>query len=62
MSSKPFGADSLASRASRHEAGVVVVECDTEAVGVIERFESVLVKDSKVAMVAKEAEEERNCG
>ena len=38
MSSKDLGAEELASRASRHEAGELVAACETVAAGVIDRL------------------------
>lgn len=59
MSSKSFGADPLASRASRQAAGELVAACDTDATGAIERAARDCVRDSRVAMVAG-GEEEAN--
>lgn len=51
MSSKAFGEDSLAIKASFHAAGEVAVACSRDAAGFIERAARELVMDSREAIV-----------
>ena len=47
ISSKPCGADPLASRASRQDCGELVGPCETVAAGVMESFERDAVMESR---------------